>query len=259
MKYYVIADIHGFYEATRRALDEKGFFNDTEPHKLIICGDLFDRGAEARRLQAFIEELMARDEVILIKGNHEDLMVEMLDNFYDYLPSMVYTHHYQNGTYDTALALTRMNKHDVEYNPEIFRKRMYATPYLKDIIPSMLDYYETEHYVFVHGYIPCQSVLVGQDRERFFGLENWREASWQAWEKARWINGMAAWKCGVREEGKTIVCGHYHTSWGHSVIDGIGSEWGNDSVLEPFIKDGLIALDGRVAFTKKVNCIVIED
>ena len=32
MKYYVIADIHRFYDLTVMVLTEKGFFTDTEPH-----------------------------------------------------------------------------------------------------------------------------------------------------------------------------------------------------------------------------------
>ena len=74
MKYYVVADIHGFFSALKTALTEKGFFEDTEPHKLVVCGDLFDRGKEAVELQKFIVDLMEKDEVILVRGNHEDLM-----------------------------------------------------------------------------------------------------------------------------------------------------------------------------------------
>ncbi len=54
MKYYVTADIHGCFSELKEALIEKGFFTDTNPHKLIICGDLYDRGKEARALQDFI-------------------------------------------------------------------------------------------------------------------------------------------------------------------------------------------------------------
>ena len=36
MKYYVTADIHGFYTEFHKALDETGYFTDPEPHKLII-------------------------------------------------------------------------------------------------------------------------------------------------------------------------------------------------------------------------------
>ena len=60
------------------ALTEKGFFTDTEQHKLIVCGDLFDRGKQAAELQEFIIDLLAKDEVILIRGNHEDLMLSLI-------------------------------------------------------------------------------------------------------------------------------------------------------------------------------------
>lgn len=45
MKYYVTADVHGFYSILHDALEEAGFFTETQPHKLIILGDLFDRGS----------------------------------------------------------------------------------------------------------------------------------------------------------------------------------------------------------------------
>ena len=44
MRYYVISDVHSFYSESVQALSEKGFFEDKSPHKLIVCGDLFDRG-----------------------------------------------------------------------------------------------------------------------------------------------------------------------------------------------------------------------
>ena len=54
MKYYVTSDIHGFYMEFQDALKSSGYYEDKEPHKLIIIRDLFDRGSEAKRLQAFI-------------------------------------------------------------------------------------------------------------------------------------------------------------------------------------------------------------
>ncbi len=58
MKYYITADIHGFYTEFHKALDEAGYFNDSEPRKLIILGDIFDRGQEAVEMQRFILSLL---------------------------------------------------------------------------------------------------------------------------------------------------------------------------------------------------------
>ena len=104
MKYYVTADVHGFYSILHDALEEAGFFAETQPHKLIILGDLFDRGTEAPELQEFILKLMEEDRVILVKGNHEDLFEEMLTED----AGLPYSHHVSNGTYMTALQLTGM-------------------------------------------------------------------------------------------------------------------------------------------------------
>ena len=78
MKYYITADIHGFYTEFHKALDEAGYFTDLEPHKLIILGDIFDRGQEAVKMQEFILQLMEQDAVILVRGNHEDLYEELI-------------------------------------------------------------------------------------------------------------------------------------------------------------------------------------
>ena len=48
------ADVHGYFNELKEALTEQGFFKDQDPHKLIICGDLYDRGTEALQIQAFI-------------------------------------------------------------------------------------------------------------------------------------------------------------------------------------------------------------
>lgn len=102
MRYYVVSDIHGYYTQMKSALEKAGFFSDTTPHKLIMLGDLFDRGHEAKQLQQFILEQMEQDKIILIRGNHEDLFVELVTTD----AGMPYSYHKSNGTYDTALQLT---------------------------------------------------------------------------------------------------------------------------------------------------------
>ena len=70
---------------------------------------------------------------------------------------------------------------------------------------------------------------------------------------------MQEWKNGERIKGKTIVCGHFHTSWGHYYLHNIGSEWDRSTAcFEPFEDKGIIALDACTAYTHKVNCLVFN-
>ncbi len=259
MKYYVVADVHGFYTELITALTEKGFFEDKEPHKLIICGDLFDRGAEPRELQDFILDLMKKDEVILIRGNHEDLMIELVKNIRKWMTNTVlFTHHWSNGTVDTVLKLTDMRLQEACNNPEECARKMKKTPFFEKIIPAMVDYFETERYIFVHGWIPCDALGYGGRVDTFYYKENWRDVDTTEWNYARWYNGMEAARQGVIEPNKTIVCGHWHCSYGHAKIEGRGEERGENADYSPYYGKGVIAIDGCTVKSGKVNCIVID-
>ena len=61
MKYYVTSDTHGFYTLLHEVLKNADFFQESDPCKLIIIGDLFDRGKEAVQMQDFILGLMEED------------------------------------------------------------------------------------------------------------------------------------------------------------------------------------------------------
>lgn len=257
MKYYVTADVHGYFSELKTALTEKGYFECEEPHKLVICGDLYDRGSEASELQDFVLERLLKDEVILIKGNHEDLAEELLHNWAE--GSYRQFHHHTNGTIDTFFQLTGTTIDDLYDDAEAVREAFSQDPYIHTILPSMVDYYETEHYIFTHGWIPCGITDHGHYAREYTIIDEWRDADKRNWENARWINGMEAAHAGVIEENKTIVCGHWHCSFGHSNYEGVGGEFDSDPNFEPYYDKGIIALDACTGVSKKVNCIVLED
>ena len=249
--------MHAFYDEMIKALTKAGFFTDKDEHKLIICGDLMDRGHQALKMQRFVLDLMEKDEVILIRGNHEDIMMDFIDEW-DSL-SYIQPHFIKNGTSNTFVQLTKVTSEDLVKRPKEALARLKETPYIKRIIPSMKDYYETEHYIFVHGWIPSFFGKGWNDGESDY-YEDWRSASKELWDDARWTNGMEAHHNGVIEKGKTIVCGHWSTCFGHGRYEGIGDEEvGYSSCFDPYYAKGIIALDGCTAFSHKVNCIVLED
>ena len=136
----------------------------------------------------------------------------------------------------------------------------------KKYINSVSYFHYIGDYIFVHGWIPSRFrdgfPLTAKDRI----TDNWMTGDW---EDAVWTNGMKAWQRGERIMDHTIVCGHYHTSWGHTHIHHKGVEFaevwyetGTDPDMEEhfetFKDDGIIALDGCTAYSGIMNCEVIE-
>ena len=77
MKWFIFADVHGYYEELMNALNKKGFEIDNPNHGIISLGDLLDRGKEAVKCLQFVNSL-PDDRKILIRGNHEDLLVRAM-------------------------------------------------------------------------------------------------------------------------------------------------------------------------------------
>ena len=260
--YYVVSDVHGYYTEMVEALESAGFFKETRPCKLVLCGDLLDRGKEAVKMIDFMIGLMEEEKLIYIRGNHEDLFVDCLEqiaagNVCDIVNGM--SHHYTNRTWDTMLQISGMNVRNACSYPNELVRRVLNSPFYKRLLPTCVDYYETDNYIFTHGWLPC-FVEGLRNFESYTYDPNWREADREGFRRSRWFNGMAlACKHRIREEGKTVVCGHWHTSFGHSRIEHACSEWGDDADFSPFSADGILAIDACTAASKVVNCVVIED
>ncbi len=262
MKYYVVADVHGYYGLLKQALQEAGFFDETAPCKLVVCGDILDRGSEANETVAFFLELMKKDQLIYILGNHEDLLVQCLQEIARggiFEIASGFSHHSHNKTWDSLLQLSQMSESDAYQAPDELIRRVRGSSFYQELLPQGVNFYETPNYIFTHGWIPVQLDRTGTSAKYRYD-PNWREADVTDWQRARWLNGMElACKHRIIEEGKTVVCGHYHTSYGHARIDHSCSEWDVDADFSPFRAEGVWAIDGCVAYSQKVNCIVIED
>jgi serine/threonine protein phosphatase 1 len=251
VKYFVTSDIHSFFDVFYQELLNNGFEIDNPDHKLILCGDLFDRGDQTVELFEFIKSL--GDRVIYVKGNHESLLEDCMSEIYaGRVPS---SHHFHNGTVKTICQFCGENEW-ILYDPT-WRIKICDTmqPILDWINKKSVNYFEVGDYVFVHGWIPC-----------YQGLDDFRDATDEDWERARWENGMEMWRYPrCRADGKTVVCGHWHCSWGWSHIRQKRKEFPDKSrkdwkkSFEPFVDDGIIALDACTAYTNLCNVIVIEE
>lgn len=99
---YVISDIHGcgseFHEMLK-LIDLKG--NDL----LIIIGDIIDRGSDGILL---LQEICKMENVLVVKGNHEDMMVSAMTGDID----MFFNWTEFNGGDTTFNALKKINKEE---------------------------------------------------------------------------------------------------------------------------------------------------
>lgn len=191
------------------ALKDAGFDRKNKDHIFVRCGDLLDRGQEAAECLKYVNSL---DRKILIRGNHEDLMHDMLERGFPQ------EHDFGNGTYNTLLQLAAMVG---DKKSETFFEKMFdfvkTNSEYKEYDSSTINYYETSKYIFVHGWIPCvhsDKNIYHTRNVKYSYNPAWRDASETDWAAARWPNGMECWNQGVSEPNKTIVCGHWHSSWG---------------------------------------------
>ena len=247
MKYFVVSDVHSFFKYLMESLTEKGFDIDNTEHKLVVCGDLFDRGDESVRLFEFIKELQMQDRLIYVKGNHESLLEQCVNEIRaGRLPGY---HHFRNGTVKTICQFCSQSEWIV-YDPTWTDRICETMQQVLDFIDEhCVNYYEIEKHIFCHGWVPT-----------FGYLDDFRDADNSEWEEAMWLNGMDMWQNPARRvDGKTVVCGHFHANWGHARIHHACSEWDDDAIFEPFVDDGIIAIDACTAHSRQVNCIIIEE
>lgn len=248
-KYFVVSDVHSFFSLLMQKLEEQGFDITNPCHKIILCGDGYDRGKEAKQMQDFLVFMMQQNRLIYVRGNHEDLLIDMVQELPNIVDHIEWTHHASNGTLDTLRQLTGMTISQIKRDPFRAQEYFYNTPFWKELVPNMVNYAEIGNYIFVHGWIPC-----------FTHIDDWRDANNSEWKEARWWNGIEMWHnkfC--REPGKTIVCGHWHCSWGHAYDNPtVYDEWGTLANFEPYECEGILAIDGCVAYSGVMNCIVIE-
>ena len=249
-KYFIISDVHSYYDELMTALNSAGFEMNNQNHILISLGDFFDRGPKSAECLKFISSL-PDERKILIKGNHELLFEEIIKcNYFNNID-------YQNGTLSTFEQLA--DTIFTDSNHEEIIEKVKNREDIKEYFAKLQNYAEIGDNIFVHGWIPCD--YKEEDlKYRYTYKPNWRNASITEWEDASWLNPFECWSQGVLEQGKTIFCGHWHTSWGHHYLHNKGEQdpRSRNACLELFIDKGIIALDACTAISGKVNIYVLE-
>ena len=231
-KLFVVSDIHGHYTLLKDALDRAGFDKENENHLLICCGDYFDRGDENVEVLKFFERLRHK---VLLRGNHEDMLLKLLQT------GKLQRHHYINGTLSTLKNMLGKYSIDPVDDSIDFSGKTRIVDRFCEFIEETVDYYETERYVFVHGWLPADE-------------KNYSRASREAWADARWVKWTEKYTGERPLEDKILICGHMPTFFAGRFDPGREKD-----SADIFYGNGLIAIDAGTADSQQVNVLVLED
>lgn len=234
-KIFVVSDVHGHFSLLKEALDKSGFDKENENHLLICCGDYFDRGKENLEVLKFFERL---DHKVLIRGNHEDLLLKLLQT------GRVLPHNYINGTMQTLTDFFGKYSIDPIDDTIDFSGKTRMVDRICEFIDETVNYFETENYVFVHGWLP-ENALTAKER---------KSVSDSAWEQARWYKWTEKYNGNKPLDNKTLVCGHVPTTYAQK-FDPTRTKDNADI----FYGNGIIVVDAATFDTKRINVLVLED
>lgn len=243
-KFFVFSDVHGNFDALQEGLKRANFDPSNPTHILISCGDNFDRGIQNQTMVKWLCDKIEEKRLISIKGNHEDMLNDIIKTNYAFSAdvsngAMITLMQFEKGD-DYIPSIARQNLKMAEINSgAIIKKTMDFRYFYKE----SCDYFETENYIFCHGYVPSSS------------FEGVAPSAIRSWEDARWAFGTTAVKNYTGK--KTFVFGHFY-AWLAKQKD-TGVEPANEEKDKFYYAPHCIDIDCCTILTNKVNVLVVED
>jgi hypothetical protein len=208
MRHLISTDIHGRYDELRTALENARY--DERADRLVLLGDLIDRGRRTKEVLEFLAGLIARErDVIMLRGNHEDILwaflegkVTALKNWLDTCQGVTLLWSYKYDPSRLAFAGDR-----VWADGEEIRNRDDARAFLLTVMPdhhlAVIEDMRRYRLVIPSGLwgrdvFLCHAGLMHKTRPR---------------ETAQWLFcwGDPAWQNGRSTEVQPItIYGHWH-------------------------------------------------
>ncbi len=258
-KYFVVSDIHGFYDEAIRDLNNASYDENNPKHKLLVLGDIFDRGPKSKEVYLWLKRLTDEGKCIILKGNHDSFLINFLTN-YDLLENQF--NFYNNGFRSTINSLLDNDKgidsyfkRKDELNEKVSSKvkafKAWNSLVMNDInkkYPELLSwissfpyYYETKNYIFTHASIDCD-------------VKDFKKPN-ISWDNLLWDDGGFFGK-EINNTKKTVVVGHFSTN---DIRRRYGVGDINDYSVLGRDDNKVIMIDGCTPVSGKVNVLIIED
>ncbi len=163
-RYYVIGDIHGrndLFETLIEAIEAEEASAGELDVRIVLLGDLVDRGPESAQVVANARAWQQRRQVNILTGNHEQMFLESFDN------AQVLRQFIRHGGRETILSYgvpeDRYNEATIEQLQELLHRHVPRED--RDFIASFDDLIVAGDYLFVHAGIKPEVELEEQSSE----------------------------------------------------------------------------------------------
>ncbi len=292
-KYFVVSDIHGYFDIFHNALLKAGFEEENPEHILIVCGDIFDRGKQPLEVYNYLKDF-PKERKILIRGNHEFLLRHLVEReeplthdlhnkTYHTLYNIIgkdydeeeakrrieYIKHVYDGAYNNKEFLEKDSQKREKFNHKLFHNRTLQRILKWIDSDEWVPFYELGPYIFVHSFLPTQVCANDPSWQTHCIIEKWRECDPKStvgnrqWEQATWECPFKLYKDNIESpelKDKILVCGHWHTAdfW-NNLENKNYSVYDFNPIFISKNYPGLIGIDACTAATKGCNVLVINE
>lgn len=262
-KLFFVSDIHGNYDALISSLKEAQFDENNPDHKLIVLGDVFDRGRQNLEVFTYLKHLTDIERAIVLLGNHGKFLLDYLSG-----KSVSPMNYIYNGTNETLADFFHQTapfetwyimegiKHptNADFAVWIGNTCHDIKEEYPDLLPWLKEcpyYFESEHYIGVHASLDTEAL--DWHNPQFA----WRSGL-SGWDALDFDDGSFLGKRMTNVNGKTVVAGHFATNRLRERYK-LGSV-DDFSILDVNNENGhKVFIDGCTILTGKVNVYVVED
>ena len=165
---YAMSDIHGCLDKLKEKMELVDLQGD---NRIVFLGDYIDYGRQSGQVLQYICDLQSEhgaDKVIVLKGNHEDMILTWIDEYSGAVPGsdeMFYDSWFKTDseqnykTFRTLVTEEQLDKiREMEktasfedFNKEAVRMVLETNGKLVQWMRSMLSYYQTDTQIYVHA------------------------------------------------------------------------------------------------------------
>lgn len=176
---WAIGDIHGCLKSLERLISE---ISPNENDKLIFLGDYIDRGPDSKGVVDYLIELSKRINCVFIRGNHEQMLLDVVDNKDDTYLWLINGAQATWRSYGSLQSLISNEEHMEFYrNTKFYHiednylfvhagvrpKILLDKQDMRDLIWIREEFITKNHglgYVVVFGHTPFENALIMEDK-----------------------------------------------------------------------------------------------